>query len=197
KIFDPFFTTKEKHKGTGMGLSVVHGIVTSINGVMKVLSKSRKGTEFHIYLPISNSQVKKEKIHTIEQIQTGTEQILLVDDEKAIIKMEKPMLERLGYKVTAHISSTEALKAFIRMPEKFDIVVTDMAMPNMSGDLLAVEIKKIRPDIPIILCTGFSNKISKEKAKSMGFKGFLLKPMTMENISIKIRQVLDGKEMDC
>ncbi len=193
KIFDPFFTTKGKGKGTGMGLSVVHGIVTSMKGIIKVFSEPGKGAEFCIYLPISKNPVKKEKTHTIEQIKTGTERIFLVDDEETIVKMEKTILEGLGYKVTAHTSSTKALKTFTLMPDKFDIVITDMAMPDMSGDILAAEMKKIRPDIPIVLCTGFSNKISKEKAKSMGFKGFLLKPITMEKISIKIRRVLDGK----
>ena len=193
KIFDPFFTTKEKDKGTGMGLAVVHGIVTSINGAITVSSEPGKGTEFHVYLPISHAPDMPEKVHTLEQIPRGTERILLVDDEEAIIKMEKQILERLGYTVIEYISSTEALKSFIKAPNKFDIIVTDMAMPNMSGDILASEIRKIRQEIPIILCTGFSNKISKEKAESMGFNAFLLKPIKTEEISKKIRQTLDKK----
>jgi PAS domain S-box-containing protein len=191
KIFDPFFTTKEQGKGTGMGLSVVHGIVTSLKGAMQVSSTPGESTEFRIHLPLSENTAKKEESISIEQVQTGTERILLVDDEKAIIKMEKPILERLGYKVSAHNNSEEALIAFEKEPENYDIVITDMAMPNMQGDILAGEIKKIRPDIPIILCTGFSDKISKEKAQEMGFEGFLLKPIKLENLSIKIRRVLD------
>ena len=191
KIFYPFFTTKAAGKGTGMGLSVVHGIVTSLNGSIKVDSKPEKGSKFTVYLPISKSPLTKEKAPTMAKTHTGTERILLVDDEKAIIKMEQSMLERIGYTVVASESSTEALKIFRAAPDEFDIIITDMSMPDMPGDILAAEIKKIRKDIPIILCTGFSNKISLAKAENMGFKGFLLKPITIENLSKKIRQALD------
>jgi PAS domain S-box-containing protein len=191
KIFDPFFTTKEKGKGTGMGLSVVHGIVTSLHGAIEVYSKPEKGTKFTVYLPTSKGPLIKEENKAMEQLPAGTERILLVDDEKPIIKMEKSMLERLGYNVVSHESSTAALKTFRAEPDKFDIVITDMAMPDMSGDILAAKIKKTRQDIPIILCTGFSNKISLAKAENMGFKGFLLKPIKIEDLSKKIRQVLD------
>ena len=194
KIFDPFFTTKEKGRGTGMGLSVVHGIVTNINGAIKVTSEPETGTQFSVYLPISKSTVEKTTTKTIKQIQTGTERILLVDDEEAIVKMEKQMLERLGYHVFSYSSSTEALKAFQKEPDKFDLVITDMAMPNMPGDILTAELLKISKDIPIIICTGFSYKISTEKAAAMGVKSFLLKPITMEDISEKIRQALDEEE---
>ena len=191
KIFDPFFTTKKKGKGTGLGLSIVHGIVKGINGTIKVYSKLGKGTEFCIYLPLSKNLIKKEKPRNVEQIKTGVENVLLVDDEEAIIKMEKQILERLGYTVTSHLSSINALKTFDANPDNFDIVITDMAMPDMPGDILASKILKIKKDLPIILCTGFSDKISIKQASTIGFKGFLQKPITLEKISLKIREVLD------
>ena len=190
KIFDPFFTTKEIGKGTGMGLSVVHGIVKNMNGTIKVNSRPDKGTEFHVYLPLTKSVKKQQTTHATTLIQGGAEHILLVDDEKSIIKMEQNMLERLGYKVTSRSSSLEALEAFRAAPDKFDMVITDMAMPNMSGDKLASELTKIRPDIPILLCTGFSETMSEEKATSLGINGFLLKPIVMKDLSHKIREVL-------
>ncbi|MBT7463345.1 MAG: PAS domain S-box protein, partial [Bacteroidetes bacterium] len=163
KIFDPFFTTKEVGKGTGMGLSVVHGIVISMGGTIHVYSEPGKGTQFHVYLPVIKSAAEKPKIQTQVPIQGGTEQILLVDDEEAILSMEKRMLERLGYQVTSRTSSLEALEAFRSNPDKFDMIITDMAMPNMPGDKLSVELIKIRPDIPVLLCTGFSEAMSVEK----------------------------------
>jgi len=114
-----------------------------------------------------------------------------VDDEEAIITMERQVLERLGYQVTSRTGSLEALEAFRADPDKFDLIMTDMAMPNISGDKLSVELTKIRPDIPVLLCTGFSEKISEEKALSLGIKGFLLKPIIIKDLAKKIRQVLD------
>jgi len=192
KIFDPFFTTKEVGKGTGMGLSVVHGIVISMGGTIHVYSEPGKGTQFHVYLPVIKSAAEKPKIQTQVPIQGGTEQILLVDDEEAILSMEKRMLERLGYQVTSRTSSLEALEAFRSNPDKFDMIITDMAMPNMPGDKLSVELIKIRPDIPVLLCTGFSEAMSVEKAASLGIKGFLMKPIIMKDLAQKIREVLDA-----
>ncbi len=193
KIFDPFFTTKEVGKGTGMGLSVVHGIVKSMNGIINVYSEADKGTEFNVYFPLEESSYEKQKIQTNKALQTGIEHILFVDDEKAVIEIEQDMLERLGYKVTSCSSSLEALKAFRASSDKFDIVITDMQMPNMSGDKLASELTKIRPDIPVLLCTGFSETMSEDKAAAKGIKGFLLKPIVMKDLAQKIREVLDEK----
>ena len=191
KIFDPFFTTKTIGKGTGMGLSVVHGIVTSMNGAIHVYSEPGKGTVFNVYLPVEKSFSTEPITNSNVKFQTGTEQILLVDDEEAILSLEKQILERLGYQVTSRISSTEALEAFRAAPDKFDLVITDMAMPNMPGNKLSVELIKIRPDIPVLLCTGFSETMSEKKAASLGIKGFLLKPIVMKDLAQKIRDVLD------
>jgi CheY-like chemotaxis protein len=191
KIFDPFFTTKTIGKGTGMGLSVVHGIVISMNGAVQVYSEPGKGTEFHVYLPVGKNLSEEQITNSKPQIQGGTEQSLLVDDEEAILTMEKKILERLGYQVTSRTSSIEALEAFRDSPDNFDLVITDMAMPNMPGDKLSAELTKIRPDIPVLLCTGFSEAMSEEKAASLGIKGFLLKPIVMKDLSQKIREMLD------
>jgi PAS domain S-box-containing protein len=191
KIFDPFFTTKELGKGTGMGLSVIHGIVQSAGGSILVNSEPGQDTEFHVYLPIVKSSFEPQATQTKEPVLHGTERVLLVDDEEAIVFMEKQMLERLGYQVVSRTSSVEALEAFRANSDKFDLVITDMTMPNMSGDKLASELIKIRPDIPVVLCTGFSERMPKEKAKSMGIKGFLMKPIIRKDLSKMIRGVLD------
>jgi len=191
KIFDPFFTTKAIGKGTGLGLSVVHGIVTAIGGAIHVYSEPGKGTQFHVYLPVKKNLFEEQVSSSKTKIQGGTEQILLVDDEEAILTMEKRMLERLGYQVTSRTSSLEALEAFRDSPDKFDLVITDMAMPNMSGDRLSVELTKIRPGISILLCTGFSKNMPEERAASLGIKGFLFKPIVMKDFAQKIREVLE------
>jgi PAS domain S-box-containing protein len=191
KIFDPFFTTKDKGKGTGMGLSVVHGIVKNMKGNIQVHSEPGKGSRFTVYFPVADSVPEKHSIQVPENSRTGTENILLIDDEVEIVRMEKHMLERLGYHVVSRISSIDALEAFRRAPDKFDLVITDMAMPNMSGEKLAVELIGIRPDIPILLCTGFSETLSEETAASLGIRGFLLKPVVMRDLSQKIREVLE------
>ncbi len=191
KIFDPFFTTKEQGKGTGMGLSVVHGIITRMNGAIQVYSEPGKGTKFHVYLPVENFFLEKQVTNPKTKVQAGTEQILLVDDEQAILTMGKKMLRRLGYQVTSRTSSIEALEVFKDNPDKFDVIITDMAMPNMSGDKLSYELNKIRPGIPVLLCTGFSEQMTKKRAASLGIKGFLLKPIVMKDLSQKIRDVLD------
>jgi len=193
KIFDPFFTTKKVGKGTGMGLSVVHGIVKSMNGFIKIFSEPGKGTEFNVYFPVEKNSYEKQNVQTKGAVQTGIEHILLVDDEEEILTMEKKMLERLGYQVTSCVSSIEAFDAFRDSPDKFDILITDMAMPDMPGDKLSSELTKIRSDIPVLLCTGFSETMSEEKAASLGIKGFLLKPIVMKDLSHKIREVLDKK----
>ena len=192
KIFDPFFTTKEKGKGTGMGLSVVHGIVNHMGGTIQVYSEPGKGTEFKVYFPVERDSLEDQTITSKEPIVGGNERILLVDDEETLIEMEKEMLERLDYQVTSYASSIEALEIFQTNPNQFDLVITDMAMPGLAGDKLTVELKKIRPDIPILLCTGFSEIMSEDDAVSKGVDGFLMKPVTMRELSKKIRELLDA-----
>ncbi len=194
KIFDPYFTTKEQGKGTGMGLSVIHGIVQSAGGSIQMHSVPGEGTEFHVYMPVVISSIEDQETPKKGELQRGTECVLLVDDEDAIAMMEKEMLERLGYSVVSRTSSVEALKAFKRKPDKFDLVITDMAMPNMAGDRLASELVKIRPDIPVLLCTGFSQKIPEEKINTLGIKGILMKPIVMKDLSEKMREVLGNHE---
>ncbi len=191
KIFDPFFTTKEKGKGTGMGLSVVHGIVAHMKGVIQVDSRFGKGTQFNVYLPIERRVSEKKRKQFEDSIQKGSETIMIVDDQEDVVIMEEKILKRLGYQVVPYTSSIEALDAFCKTPEKFDMVITDMAMPSMSGDMLAVELIKIRPDIPILLCTGFSETMSEEKVASIGIKGFVMKPITINTLAQKVRHILD------
>ncbi len=189
RIFEPYFTTKEVGEGTGMGLSTVHGIVQDHNGAIKVYSEPGVGTSFHILLPYI--EVEAKETETIKPLPTGTEQVLFVDDEKVLVDIGEKMLKKLGYKVKGRTSPYEALEAFRANPDKFDLVITDMTMPIMSGENLAKEILKIRSDMPVIICTGFSNMITPENASSKGIKDFLMKPFTMHDLSKSIRKVLD------
>jgi len=193
RIFDPFFTTKDKGEGTGMGLSVVHGIVKSHRGAITVQSEPGKGSIFNVFLPVIEKTVKREA--PIERpIPMGTERILFIDDEAPLANLGKKMLGFLGYAVTTRTSSIEALELFKARPDRFDLVITDMTMPNLTGDELALKLAKIRPDIPIILCTGFSHKITEEKSKEMGIKAYLLKPILREVMAETVRRVLDEKD---
>nr|NJM00977.1 response regulator [Desulfobacula sp.] len=183
RIFDPFFTTKEEGKGTGMGLSVVHGIVKSMNGALRVHSVPGKGSEFHIFLPVIESFSQTREIEPDKSVPGGRERILLVDDESAILAMEEKTLSRLGYQVTGCAGSLEALEVFRSGPDRFDLVLTDMSMPKMSGDKLAAELIKIRGDIPILVCTGFSEGMTDEKIKTLGIRGILMKPVVVKDLA--------------
>lgn len=191
KIFDPYFTTKETNKGTGLGLSVVQGIIKSCNGAIHVYSELDKGTEVHLYLPIMKKMKKMDSSDLSEPSQGGTEKILIVDDEEMIVEMEKQMLERLGYHVTPLTGSLEALAIFKENPDAFDLVITDMTMPRMTGIQLANELKSIRPDIPVIICSGFSDQINSDTSKAMGIQGYLIKPVIKRELAATIRAVLD------
>ncbi|MCP4118091.1 MAG: PAS domain S-box protein [Desulfobacteraceae bacterium] len=191
KLFDPYFTTKEQGKGTGLGLSVVQGIVKSCNGDIGVYSEPGRGTEVRVYLPmVMESKVEKPD-DQVQAIEGGTEKILLIDDEEHIVHMEQQMLTRLGYRITAKTASIEALEAFKACPDAFDLIVTDMTMPGMTGFELTMEIKRIRPDIPVILCTGFSDPMIEEKSRALGIGMVLLKPLVRREIAQAIRGVLD------
>lgn len=190
RIFEPFFTTKEDGKGTGMGLSVVHGIVKSHGGAITVNSLIGRGTSFDIYLPIVRKATEEEK-NGSKTLPTGSERILYVDDEKALAEIGKQMLERLGYTVTTRRDSLDALSDFMARPSSFDLVITDMTMPNLTGFELARKILLIRPEIPIILCTGYSERISKRQALGHGIKGFLMKPLKFQDLAEKVREILD------
>ena len=178
-----------------MGLSVVHGIVKAMNGAVQVSSEPGRGTEFRVYLPVVGKGAEKKEVLTHETLPGGSEKVLLVDDEDAIIAMERQVLERLGYDVTPCPGSMEALETFRAGADQFDLVITDMAMPNLSGDKLAAELIRIRPDIPILLCTGFSETLTEDRIESLGIKGLILKPVIMKDLALKIREVLGtGKE---
>jgi len=193
RIFDPYFTTKNPGEGTGMGLSVVHGIIKSHHGEIVVYSEKNKGTSFHILLPRLETDTKKEQEHS-SPLPHGHEKILLVDDEKSLVNIGTEMLEQLGYKVVGKTNSLKALNAFSAKPEEFDLIITDQTMPHLTGAELAKKIFLIRPDIPIILCTGFSEVISEEKAKSIGIREYIMKPIFMKEIAYVVRRLLDAND---
>ncbi|MBN2081931.1 response regulator [bacterium] len=191
-IFDPFFTTKGQGEGTGMGLSVVHGIVTGMDGAIAVTSKPRAGTTVRIYLPCSTAEPVEHR--EIDQPQpAGGEHVLLVDDEEAIVKVMSRILVSLGYRVSAFTSAREALKAFRDRPGDFDIVVTDQTMPWITGRELAIKIIDARPDLPVILCSGFSDVIDAEGAEQLGISEYLNKPVTKTALAKAVRRALAQK----
>jgi CheY-like chemotaxis protein len=194
KIFDPYFSTKGPGEGTGMGLAVVHGIVKSHGGDIKVFSKLGEGTTFHVYLPLIEARPVEPKTVPAGPTPTGTEHILFVDDEEPIVRMIQQILERLGYQVTSRTSSVEALEAFKAKPDEYDLVITDMTMPNMTGIELAPRLREIRSDIPIIMCTGFSETIDEDRAKNMGILAYIMKPFLIDEIAKTIRKVLDERK---
>ena len=192
RIFDPYFTTKEVDKGSGIGLSVVHGIVKSHGGAIRVKSELGKGTTFTVLFPAVETKTDSE-IETDEKLPSGDERILFIDDEESIAKLGHQRLERLGYKVEAKTSPIEALELFRAKPDQFDLVITDLTMPKMTGDKLVKEILNIRSEIPIILCTGFVEKIDEKKAKAIGVSDYIEKPVDKCSFSYTVRKVLDRK----
>jgi CheY-like chemotaxis protein len=191
KIFEPYLTTKEVGKGSGLGLSVVHGIVTNYKGDISVESNPGKGSVFNVFLPVTSQSEKVEQKRIKDKSLDGTEHILFVDDEASIVKLAKRILERLGYTITGKTSCTEALELFKEKPDEFDLVITDMAMPIMTGAEFAKKILKIQPDIPIIMCSGFSEKVDSGIAKSIGIKEYIKKPILTDELTSKIREVLN------
>jgi len=191
RIFDPYFTTKDTGEGTGLGLSVAQGIVEAHGGTITVYSEMGNGTTFHVYLPVILEEEREEE-ESEGPLPTGSERILFIDDEQVLIEIASQMLEQLRYEVVTTRSSVQALELFRAEPDRFDLVITDMTMPRMTGDKLAQELIKIRPDIPVILCTGHSRLVSEEKAKDMGIWAFVMKPISIRAMAETVRRVLDA-----
>jgi len=193
KIFNPYFTTKVKAEGTGLGLSVVHGIVKNYGGVIRVYSEPGLGTNIRIYLPRVEMNVTSKPQNEPKPLQTGDEHIMVVDDDPSMLEMMELSLRSLGYRVFPFIDSREALDAFQAEPDHFQLIITDMTMPHMTGLELTKKVFTMRPHIPVILCTGFSELTSKENAESLGIKEFLLKPVLRKDLSEAIRKALDDR----
>jgi PAS domain S-box-containing protein len=191
RVFEPFFTTKQQEKGTGMGLAVVHGIVSSLGGIIRVESKPGQGTVFDVFFPASEGREvwRDEETPSIEK---GNEHVLFVDDEQMMVEMGQAVLERLGYEVTAMTSADEALEVFKANTGTFDLVITDQTMPYKTGVQFSKELLAIKPDLPIILCTGFSKKISEKDIKAIGIRELALKPLEIKKMAEIIRRVLDA-----
>jgi len=192
KIFEPYFTTKNDGKGTGMGLSVVHGIVKTYGGSISVSSLPGAGTKFDIYLPLVHRAVLKEELQISKKKPAGIEHVLLVDDESIIVETEREILEGLGYRVSTMTSSIEAYEFFVKNSDKIDLVITDMTMPKMTGAELAMKILDKKPSTPIILCTGYSENFTESNAAAIGIKKYIVKPFAMHKLACSIREVLDS-----
>jgi CheY-like chemotaxis protein/anti-sigma regulatory factor (Ser/Thr protein kinase) len=193
RIFDPFFTTKQAGQGTGMGLAVVYGIVKSHNGAITLDSEPGKGSTFNLFFPCIDGAGENRAVEDSGAAPSGRERILFVDDEEAVTEIATEMLSRLGYSVTARQNPSDALQEFTQTPDGFDLVITDQSMPQMTGVRLAEEMIKVRKDVPIILCTGYSEVVSPEKAKDIGIREFVMKPLLRKEMAETIRRVLKAK----
>ena len=192
KIFDPFFTTKGIGVGSGMGLSTAAGIVKQFGGIITVKSTLGQGSIFEIYFPQLET-VHQDPPHISQNYSKGTENILLVDDDPLIAGLNEQLLAEMGYQITVRIDSREALKLFAANPDRFDLVITDQTMPGLTGQNLITEIKKLRPDMPTILCTGYSCKINEKQAKQQGINAFLQKPIELSELLNTVRLILDKR----
>ena len=190
RIFDPYFTTKEVGKGTGMGLAVVHGIVQAHGGSIQVEENPEGGTTFRVFFPASKLEVETAE-DAPEELPTGAERILFVDDEEPLAKLGALQLEKLGYQVVSVTDPKEALDLVSANPRQFDLLITDMTMPGITGDQLIREVLRLRSDMPAILCTGFSEKIDEEKARLIGARGYALKPLDRKDLATTVRKILD------
>jgi PAS domain S-box-containing protein len=191
-IFEPFFTTREHGTGTGMGLAVVHGIVTRCRGAVTVASEPGQGTTFEVWLPVVEAEAEVDESRP-EQLLTGTERILVVDDEPSVAATVVDQLDALGYRATSCANGPEALAAFRATPDAIDLVVTDMTMPGMTGVVLAQELKRLRPGLPVVLCTGYSQHITAENFREQGLDGFAMKPAGMVELSRLVRRALERR----
>ena len=194
KIFDPYFTTKNIGEGTGLGLSVVQGIVRTCGGEITVASKPDKGTEFTVLFPVAEGGKDQNADDEPTMIEGGDESILLIDDEPSVLKVEQRILRKLGYNVTIENDSEKALEKIKREPEKFDLVISDMTMPKMNGATLAEKAMRANPDLPVIICTGYSNRITKEEIRRLGVKALVYKPLSVPSIASEIRKIFNHEE---
>ena len=174
---------------------MVYGIVQNYNGGIKVKSSPETGTTFEIFLPVTDKVVEIEADSVISSTQSGNEHILFVDDEESIVKLGVRALKNCGYRVNGINNSTEALELFKSNPDEFDLVITDMAMPNLIGSELSKRILEIRPDIPIIICSGYSEKLEREKAQDLNVSAFIDKPLTVDDLVRITRDVLDKRKI--
>ena len=196
QIFDPYFTTKDVGKGTGMGLSLVQGIVKNHGGEITVESELGQFTRVTIMLPIIDEAENDTDVSVSEELATGNERILLVDDEVMIVDVMTQFLSQLGYRTTSMTDSPAALEKFRNQPDQYDLVITDMTMPKLTGIQLTRAMREIRTDIAVIICTGFSDQISIERSKELGIQAFIMKPVVMGEMAKTIRNVLDGQTVD-
>jgi CheY-like chemotaxis protein len=191
RVFDPYFTTKKMGEGTGLGLSIVHGIVKRHQGHIEIDSLPEKGTKILVSFPQCSLPEESFTFGDVEHSYRGNgESILFVDDELQIVDLQYEMLQELGYQVKAVSDSKQALQCFEESPDEFDLLITDMMMPKMTGAELARAVLEIRPGLPVIVCTGFSDQISAEKARQLGIQGFLLKPVINQDLAKKIYEIL-------
>jgi CheY-like chemotaxis protein len=191
RIFEPYFTTKEKGQGTGLGLAVVHGIVKLCEGGITVDSEPGRGTTFEVFFPVMRTEELTEP-EAAGELPRGRESILVVDDEEDIVVAAKVLLEQLGYRVTAFTAGPEALEAFRARPDGFDLVLADQTMPHLSGLELAAELLKMRPGLPIIICTGYSETLTPEKVRALGVRELLPKPLAPLQLAQSVRRELDA-----
>jgi CheY-like chemotaxis protein len=194
-IFEPFFTTKKSGEGTGMGLAVAHGIVTSLNGAITVESEVGKGSIFHVVIPLME-QTGQQAASAIIPVPRGTEHVLFVDDEKDIVNMVGKMLKTLGYTPVTCMRSQDALALLREAPDRFDILITDQVMPGMTGKDLVREAHRLRPNLPVLLCTGFSKTLTDEELIEGGVREVLMKPIVLRQLAEAIRRVLTQKPPD-
>ncbi len=192
KIFNPYFTTKAKGEGSGLGLSVVHGIVKNLQGAVRVYSEPERGTTIQVYLPCMDAKRREELPETVS-LPTGRETLLAVDDEEMIRELIAEMLSGLGYSVESMASSVEALQAFLSYPDRYDLVISDHSMPHLTGIDLAARIHAVRPDLPVIICTGFSTKMEEGEAFPPGVCAFVNKPILKSELAWSVRRALDDK----
>jgi CheY-like chemotaxis protein len=196
RIFEPYFSTKKRGEGTGLGLAVVHGIVKNLNGAIVVYSEPCEGTTFNVFIPRVDTEKDQVNLQ-IEPSPGGSETILLVDDEEIVMEIGREILEDLGYRVVARVSSIEAYNAFHASPDKFDALVTDYTMPQMTGIELVRKIKGLRGDLPTIMCTGFSTELTAPKLHDAGVDILLNKPILSHELAVALRKLLDRGSGNC